>query len=55
MPKRRKYSAEFKREAVEMVRSSDVSASQIARELGINPNMLARIFHEQAEFGRASA
>jgi hypothetical protein len=27
---------------VEMVRSSDVSASQIASELGINPNMLLR-------------
>ena len=42
MPKRMKYSAEFKREAVQMVRNSDVSASQIARELGINPNMLGR-------------
>ena len=42
MPKRRKYSAEYKREAVEMVRSSEVSTSQIARELGIDPNMLNR-------------
>jgi transposase len=40
MPKRRTYSAEFKREVVEMVQSSEVSASQIARELGINPNLL---------------
>lgn len=42
MPKRRRYSAEFKREAVAMVRNSEVSASQIARELGVNPNMLTR-------------
>ena len=51
MPKRRKYSAEFKREAVEMVRSSDVSASQIARELGINPNMLGRWCREAGKDG----
>lgn len=42
MPKRRKYTAEFKREAVELVRSSDVPTSQIARDPGINGNMLAR-------------
>ena len=42
MAKRIKYSAEFKREAVQMVRTSDGSASRIARELGINPNMPGR-------------
>ena len=53
MPKRRRYSAEFKHEAVEMVRNSTVSASQIARELGINPNMLTRWCREaQAEGGK---
>jgi transposase len=42
MIKRRKYSAEFKREAVELATHPGVTKSQIARELGINPNMLGR-------------
>jgi len=42
MPKRRKYSAEFKREAVELARSTGVPISPVARELGINANMLGR-------------
>lgn len=42
MPKRRSYSPEYKHEAVQLVKTSQVSASQIARDLGINPNMLSR-------------
>lgn len=42
MSKRRKYSDEFKREAVQLSNHPGVSKSQIARELGINPNMLGR-------------
>jgi transposase len=42
MSKRRKYSDEFKREAVQLTNHPGVSKSQIARELGINPNMLGR-------------
>ena len=42
MSKRRKYSAEFKREAVALTRQPGVSASQIAREIGVNPNMIYR-------------
>ena len=42
MTRRRKYAAEFKQEAVQLVRSSNVPASQIARDLGIDPNMLSR-------------
>lgn len=42
MSKRRKFSAEFKREAVGLVRSSDQPASQVARDLGINANVLTR-------------
>ena len=42
MSKRRKYSNEFKREAVQLTVHPGVSKSQIARELGINPNMLTR-------------
>jgi len=42
MSKRRKYSDEFKREAVQLSNHPGVSKSQIAQELGINPNMLSR-------------
>lgn len=42
MSKRRKYSEEFKREAVAQTRQAGVSRSQVAREIGINPNMLSR-------------
>ena len=42
MSKRRRYSAEFKREALALTRQSDVSCRQIAKEIGINPNMLTR-------------
>jgi transposase len=40
MSKRRKYSPEFKREAVALTRQPGVSCRQIALEIGINPNML---------------
>lgn len=42
MSKRRKYSVEFKRGAVEQVRQSGVSCAQVARELGIGANLLTR-------------
>ena len=42
MSKRRKYSIEFKRGAVEQIRRSGVSCAQIARELGIGSNLLTR-------------
>jgi len=42
MPKRRNYSPEFKREAVELTRMEGVTISQIARDLGIRANMLGR-------------
>ena len=42
MPKRRTYSPEFKREAVELTRMEGVTISQIARDLGIRANMLGR-------------
>ncbi|ALP53651.1 transposase [Candidatus Tenderia electrophaga] len=51
MPKRRKYSTEFKHEAVEMARTSEVSISQVARELGIEPNMLSRWCRESVNAG----
>lgn len=51
MSKRRKYSAEFKREAVAMVNQPGVTRSQVARELGLNANMLGRWSRELNEAG----
>jgi len=42
MGKRRKFSAEFKREAVALTAAPDVSVAQVARELGIGANLLGR-------------
>lgn len=49
MTKRRKFSAEFKREAVALARQSGVSCRQIALEIGINPNLLSRWKREADE------
>ena len=43
---RKKYSPEFKHEAVELVRRSQSSCRQIALEIGINPTMLTRWVRE---------
>ncbi len=42
MSKRRRYSEEFKRGAVEQTRQPGVSCAQVARELGIGANLLTR-------------
>ncbi len=42
MSQRRKFTDEFKREAVNLLNQSDVTIKQIASELGINPAMLGR-------------
>lgn len=42
MGTRRKFSAEFKREAVALTARPDVSVAQVARELGIGANLLGR-------------
>ena len=39
--KRRKFSKVFKREAVELFRTSGKGISQVARELGVRPSVLA--------------
>lgn len=52
MSKRRKYSAEFKRGAVEQVRQPGISCAQVARELGISANVLTRWKREAEEDGR---
>jgi transposase len=45
---RRKFSKEFKREAVRLVRESDKNLSQIARELGIRNGLLS-VWKDQVE------
>jgi transposase len=42
MVQRRRFSAEYKREAVAMLNAPGVSVSQIAAELGIGANVLGR-------------
>lgn len=42
MSKRRKFSAEFKRGAVEQANQSGVSCAQVARELGVRDTLLTR-------------
>ena len=51
MPKRRNYSAEFKREAVALANQRGVTRAQIGRELDINPNMITRWQRELASNG----
>jgi IS30 family transposase len=46
MSKRKKYSPEFKREAVELVHRSGTSCRQIALEIGVSPNLLTRWVRE---------
>ena len=49
--KRRRYTEEFKREAVRLVRESAHPVAQVARDLGIPDNVLYRwtFQHRQAE------
>lgn len=51
MAMRKKFSQEYKQEAVQLVRSSDQSVSQVARELGISPNILSRWCREAEAVG----
>lgn len=51
---RKQYSAEFKREAVRLVTEQGLSAAQVARDLGINDNLLHRWKKQlQSEGGQA--
>ncbi len=51
---RKKYSSQYKQEAVELARSSGVSIRQVASELGLNANMLSRWIRE-SETGKGRA
>ncbi len=42
MPTRRKSSTEYKREAIALANQPGVTKAQVARELGINANMIGR-------------
>ena len=42
MAKRRKYSEEFRREAVGLTRQPGASVSQVARDIGVAANLLFR-------------
>ena len=52
MQKRRKYSQEYKQEAVQLVQQSDVPLAQVAKNLGINPNNLRRWAEEFSKSGK---
>lgn len=49
MSRRRKYSPEFKREAIALTGQPGVSCRQVALEVGINPNLLSRWRREADE------
>jgi transposase len=51
MATRRKFSQEYKHEAVQLAESSNQSVSQVARELGITPNILSRWCREAKDNG----
>ncbi len=52
MAQRRKFSAEFKREAVDLTRRPQISVNQAAQELGVNANVLSRWRRELAKPGK---
>lgn len=51
---RRRFSAEYKQEAVFLVQQSDSPISEIARNLGLNDNVLRRWIKEHAEPGKTA-
>ncbi len=51
MGKRRKFSDEFKREAVALTDQPGVTRAQVGRELGVNANMLTRWSRELRNSG----
>lgn len=51
MAKRRKYSEEYKREAVGLTRQPGARISQVARDIGVNANQLYRWRREHDAHG----
>ena len=54
MTKRRKYSPEFKREALALTNQPGISCRQVALEIGIAPNLLTRWKRESEAAGGAA-
>ena len=54
MVRRRKFSDEYKREAVRLATQLGVTKSQVAQELGINANLLGRWCRDYAANGAAA-
>jgi transposase len=50
---RRQYSDEYKSEAVRLANDSGKAVTQVARELGVNANVLHRWMREEREAGAA--
>ena len=49
---RRKYTPEYKQEAVLLAQKSDIPIAQVARNLGINDNVLRRWIKEYTDPGK---
>ena len=49
---RKQYSSEFKREAVRLVTEGGLSMAQVARDLGLNDNMVSRWKKESEQNGQ---
>jgi len=54
MSKRRKFSEEFKREAVNLTRQPSASVSQVARDIGVGVGLLGR-WRRELETDKAKA
>jgi transposase len=54
MSKRRKFSEEFKREAVSLTRQPSASVSQVARDIGVGVSLLGR-WRRELETDKAKA
>jgi transposase len=50
--KRKQYTNEFKREAVRLVTEGGLSMAQVARDLGLNDNMVSRWKKEAQQNGQ---
>jgi transposase-like protein len=54
MTKRKKYTAEFKREAVRLMESSEKPSSDVARQLGVRRNQLYKWKEQMDKRGAAA-
>ena len=52
LTKRKQFSSDFKREAVRLVTENGLSIAQVARDLGLNDNMVSRWKQEATQNGQ---